>query len=334
MMEGPGGASIADLRMRNGKRQSVFRSYTYPLMDRPNLTVLTEALVTRVTVEAGRATGVEIAYRGETLAVGADCEVVLSMGTMHTPKVLMQSGIGDEEELRGVGIPVRQHLPGVGGNLHDHPGVYCVWEAQTPLPPSKNAAETTVYWSASGAATPDVFICQADVPLGTDETIARYGRPEVGWTMVAGVAHPKSRGRMGLTGPNPNDPIRFDANIFDDPDDFKTAASAVQLCRAIANSPALTPVVGREVMPSDLTDSERDEFIRDAVYTYWHPCGTAKMGRDRDAVVDGSLKVYGVENLRVADASIMPRITTGNTMAPCVIIGERAAAALIADHSG
>jgi choline dehydrogenase len=334
MMEGRGGAAITDVRLRNGKRESVFRSYTYPVMDRPNLTVLTNALVTRVTLEANRATGVEISYRGSTLVIGADSEVVLSLGAMHTPKVLMHSGIGDEEQLQRAGIPVRQHLPGVGRNLQDHLALYCVWETRVPLTPHNNMAESTVYWTTTDADTPDVFICQAEVPLGTDETVARFGLPESGWTMAAGVTRPKSRGHVGLTGPNPDDPIHVDANTFDNPDDVKTAIAAVQLCREIANSPALGPFVSREVMPGNLKGCDLEEFVRDAATSYWHPCGTARMGRDCDAVVDASLRVYGIENLRVADASIMPRITTGNTMAPCVIIGERAAETLIADHSG
>jgi choline dehydrogenase len=334
MMEGRGGAAVADVRLRNGKRQSIFRSYVYPAMDRPNLTVLTDALVTRVMLEANRATGVEVRYRGSTLVIGADSEVVLSLGAMHTPKVLMCSGIGDEAELRRVGIPVCQHLPGVGRNLQDHLALYCVWQERIPLPPRNNMAESTVYWNVSRTDSPDVFICQAEVPLGTDETVARFGLPAGGWTMVAGVTHPKSRGRVSLTGQNPSDPIQVDVNIFDDPEDFKTVSCAMQLCRAIANAPALAPFVSREVMPGSLHGADRDEFIRDAATTYWHACGTAKMGRGFDAVVDGSLRVYGIDHLRVADASIMPRITTGNTMAPCVIIGERAAEILTADHSG
>jgi choline dehydrogenase len=333
MMEAPGGASIADVRLRNGKRESLFRAYTYPVMDRPNLTVLTKALVRRVIVASNRATGVEISYRGATLVIGADSEVVLSMGTMHTPKVLMYSGIGDEAELQQVGIPVRQHLPGVGRNLQDHLALNCVWQARLPLPPRNNMAESTVYWSTSTSDTPDVFICQAEVPLATDETVARFGLPANGWTMSAGVAHPKSRGRVGLTGPDPTDPIRLDANIFGDPEDFKAAIGAVELCRAIGNSPAVMPFVSREVIPGDLSGTDHDEFVRDAATSYWHPCGTAKMGRGQDAVVDASLRVYGIEKLRVADASIMPRITSGNIMAPCVIIGERAAELLAAEYS-
>lgn len=334
MMEGPGGAAIADIRSRNGKRESVFRSYTYPLMDRPNLTVLTEALVTKVILNANHATGVEILHRGSTVVVGADSEVVLCLGAIHTPKVLMHSGIGDEGQLHTFGIPVRQHLPGVGRNFQDHVALHCVWQDRIPLPPRNNMAEATVYWTMSDSDTPDVFICQAEIPFGTEETIAQFGSPPSGWTMAAGVAHPKSRGHLRLTGPNPHDPIHIQANTFADRDDLKTAIAGVELCREIGNSPALYPFTSREVMPGNLKGRDLEDFVRNVATSYWHQSGTAKMGRDSHAVVDGSLRVYGVDKLRVADASIMPGVTTGNTMAPSVIIGERAAAMLIADHPG
>jgi choline dehydrogenase len=204
MMESAGGSSILDVRFRDGKRQSVFRSYTFPYMDRPNLTVLTHALVTRITFEGKRATGVECIYSGKTHRISAGREVVLSLGAMHTPKVLMQSGIGDEVELQRHGIPLVQHLPG--------------------------------------------------------------------------------------------------------------------------------PFTKREVMPGDMKGAQLENFIRDSVVTFWHQTCTAKMGRDSMSVVDSNLKVYGIENLRIADGSVMPRVTTGNTMAPCVIIGERAGEILKADH--
>src|SRR3977135_1306026 len=135
MMEGAGGCSIMDVRIRDGKRQSVFRSYTFPYMDRPNLTVLTHALVTRITFEGKRATGVECIYNGKPNRISAGNEVVLSLGAIHTPKVLMQSGIGDEVELKRHGISLVQHLPGVGQNFQDHPGIGCIWEYQKPLTP-------------------------------------------------------------------------------------------------------------------------------------------------------------------------------------------------------
>jgi choline dehydrogenase len=146
MMEGDGGASIVDLRARNGSRQSVFRSYISTTLHRPNLTVLTGTLVTRVTFERSRATGVEFSHNGTVHRVGAGSEVVLSLGAIHTPKVLMQSGIGDEAQLQQFGISVVQHLPGVGQNLQDHPRFDCVWEYRQPLPPRNTGIEATYFW--------------------------------------------------------------------------------------------------------------------------------------------------------------------------------------------
>lgn len=334
MMEGPRGAAISDIRSRNSKRESVFRSYTYPYMDRKNLTVLSHALVTRVILDGNRATGVEISCRGTTLAVCAEAEVVLSMGAMHTPKVLMHSGIGDQAELDRLGIPLRQHLPGVGRNFQDHVALYCIWQDRVPLPPRNNMSESTVYATISDSETPDVFICQAELPIASsDEVTARFGHPPSGWTLAAGLSHPKSRGRLRLTGPDPQDPIHVDANTFCDPDDVKAAISLVKLCREIGNADPLRPFVSREFTPGNLHGAGLEDFVRYAATSYWHSCGTAKMGQDSMSVVDGALRVYGIENLRVADGSIMPRITTGNTMAPCVVIGERAAE-ILADRHG
>ena len=333
MMEGDGGASITDVRVRAGKRQSVFRSYTLPFMDRPNLTVLTRALVTRLLFEGNRASGVELFYDGKTHRIGAGLEVVLSLGAIQTPKVLMQSGIGDQVELRRLGIPVVQHLPGVGQNFQDHVAFHCVWEYQEPLPPRNNMGEATFFWKSDpGLQSPDVQTCQAEVPAASAENSARFGLPKVGWTLFGGVVRPKSRGHLHLTGPGPLDPIEIEANYLSHPDDLKAAIALVELCREIGNSAALRPFSKREVMPGNLKGAALERFIRDAAMSYWHETCTAKMGRDPMSVVDGHLNVYGVTHLRVADGSIMPRVTTGNTQAPCVIIGERAAEILRAEH--
>lgn len=333
MMEGPGGAAITDIICRNNKRRSIFHSYIGPYLDRPNLTVLPNALVTRVTFDRDRARGVELYHRGTALTVEAEMELVLSLGSVHTPKVLMYSGIGDEAELKRYGIPVRQHLPGVGGNFQDHVALCCVWQDRVALPPRNNMSESTVYWTLSESGTPDALICQVEVPMASDETVARFGLPPSGWTLFAGLAQPKSRGRLRLTGTDPRDPINIDTNTFGDLDDVKAAMACVELCREIANSAPLRQFVDHEVMPGNLKGHELEEFVRDAAASYWHQSATAKMGQDHLSVVDGTLCVYGIENLRIADASIMPRITTGNTMAPCVVIGERAADMLIADHA-
>jgi choline dehydrogenase len=150
--------------------------------------------------------------------------------------------------------------------------------------------------------------------------------------LFGALARPKSRGRVRVTGADPGDPIQIETNALSHPDDVQAAMACVQTMREIGNSVPLRPFVKREVMPGKLTNAELEAYVRDAASTYWHQVGTAKMGRDPMSVVDGSLKVYGCENLRVADGSIMPRITTGNTMAPCVVIGERAADAIRFDH--
>jgi choline dehydrogenase len=334
MMEGTAGSSIIDLRARDGYRQSVFRSYVSPLLGRPNLTVRTGALVSRLTFDHNRATGVEFIRDGQVQRVGAGSEVILSLGAIHTPKVLMQSGIGDQAELGRWGIPAVQHLPGVGQNLQDHAGFACVWEYRQPLPPHNNGCEATYFCQADPSLDgPDLQTCQGEFPFSTAETAARFSPPDSSWTLLTGLLRPKSRGFLRLTGPNPGDPILIQPNMLMHPDDLKTALAGVQLSREIANSSPLSLFVKREVMPGKMTDAELEDFIRDAACTYWHQTCTAKMGQDATSVVDGRLKVYGIEGLRIADGSIMPRVTTGNTMAPCVIIGERAAQILRADHS-
>jgi choline dehydrogenase len=150
MMEGEGGAALTNVCIRDGRRQSVFRSYVYPCMDRPNMTVLTGALVTRLTFDGMAVTGVEFLRQGTLYRVSAAREVVLSLGAIHTPKLLMQSGIGDATELKRVGVPVIQHLPGVGRNFQDHFMAPCVWEARQPIEPRNNLGEATALWKSDG----------------------------------------------------------------------------------------------------------------------------------------------------------------------------------------
>lgn len=333
MMEGPGGCAIANLIVRDGRRQSIFRSYVHPIMDRPNLTVLTHSLVTRVIVEGRRATGVEVEFDGQVHRIGAGREVVLSLGAMHTPKVLMQSGIGDQDDLARFGIGMVQHLPGVGRNFQDHLLVAgCLWEYERPIAPRNNLGEATLFWKSDAALdTPDLQPIQVEIPYVNAET-AKLNPPAASWCLLPSLVRPKSQGRIRLTGPNPLDPIEIDANALADPADLKALVTCVEICREIGNSPALRPFTRREVMPGGLTGTALETFVRDAIVTYFHQTCTAKMGRDELSVVDGELRVYGIDNLRIADGSIMPRVTTGNTMAPCVVIGERAADLLRRDH--
>jgi choline dehydrogenase len=333
MMEGEGGASIMDLRLRDGRRQSVFRSYTFPYMDRPNLTVLFHALVTRLVMSGKQASGVEIVHDGKVQRIAAGLEVVLSLGAIHTPKVLMLSGIGDQTELQRLGMPLVQHLPGVGQNFQDHVGFGCVWEYSQALPPRNNMGEATFFWKSDpDIDTPDLHTCQGEMPSCSAETAAQFSPPAGSWSLLGGLAKPKSRGRIRLTGADPQSPIEIEANTLAHPNDMRAAIACVELCREIGNSGPLSPFVKREVMPGNLKGAALENFIRDAASSYWHQTCTAKMGHDAMSVVDGSLKAHGIDNLRIADGSIMPRITTGNTMAPCVIIGERAAEMLKIAH--
>jgi choline dehydrogenase len=329
MMEADGGASVPDMLIRDGKRQSIFRSYVVPYMDRPNLTVLPHALVTQLTFEDKRTTGVQISYDGSVRRIRAGREVILSLGAIHTPKVLMQSGIGDEVELNHFDIPVIQHLPGVGLGFQDHPGVCCLWDSSDSLP-SRPAPEAVIFWkSKTGLGSPDFQILPAVLGAG-DAT--RLGLPAGGWALLGIVVQPKSRGRIRLTGSDPADPVQIEGNYLCDPDDREAVSACVELCREIGNSDALRPFIKREIIPGNLKPPELANYIRDGAFSFWHQTSTAKMGRDEMCVVDADLKVYGVDNLRIADASIMPRVTTGNTMAPCVIIGERAAEILRIEH--
>jgi choline dehydrogenase len=326
MMEGAGGGALYNLCIRDGRRQSVFRTYAYPYMDRPNLTVLTGALVTRVMLDGKRAVGVEFLHRGAVHRITARYETVLSLGAINTPKVLMQSGIGDERELIAAGIKVAQHLPGVGRNFQDHILVPCVWEYRTPLPVRNSGGEATFFWKSDPSlATPDLQALLGEFPFSTPE-VAHFAPPPGSWSLLASLVRPASRGRLRITGPAPSDPIEIMAGTFSDPADMKALIHAVEFCREIGNSPTMAPFVKREVMPGNLTGSALENFARDGASTVHHQTCTAKMGRDGMSVVDGRLKVYGIDKLRIADGSILPRVTTGNTMAPCVIVGEKAAA--------
>jgi choline dehydrogenase len=195
-------------------------------------------------------------------------------------------------------------------------------------------AEATFFWkSDSSLDTPDLHVCQGEIPMSSAETAQRFAPPPGTWTFFAGVARPKSTGRVRLSGSRFLDRSIIDTNLLAHPDDMKAALAVVNLSREIANAPALAPFVKHGVMPGTLRGGELEHFVRDGIMTYWHQSCTAKMGRDEVSVVDHALKVYGITGLRVADASIMPRVMTGNTMAACVVIGERASEMLKVEHN-
>jgi len=328
LMESDAGAAITNLTVRDGRRQSVFRSYVHPLMAGKNLTVLSHASVTRVLFDGLQATGVELEYDGKRIQVRARRETVLSLGAVHTPKVLMQSGVGDAEHLEQHGIAVVRHLPGVGQNFQDHVMVAgAIWEYEEPHEaPRNNVGEATFFWKTrADLPTPDIQTIVAEIPITTQETRARFNVPAAAFSLLPALVRPRSRGRIKLSGREASDPVRIEANTLAEPDDLSALMRGLEIAREIGNGAALRGLIKREVMPGNLDRKGLENFIRDSLSTVWHLSGTAKMGRDPMSVVDAELRVYGIKGLRIADSSIMPRVTTGNTMAPCVVIGERLA---------
>jgi choline dehydrogenase len=325
LQEAEQGAALTNIRIRDGRRLNVPSSYLYPVMDQPNLTVITGALVRKLRVEGSTVTGVEFEWEGEVRIVHASSEVILSAGAVQTPKILMLSGIGDRSELARFGISTVAHLPGVGRNFQDHPIISaCLWEPPASIPVRANAAEANAFVkSRKDLETPDLHIWQIEVPY-LSEVLMKHA-VEGAWSICPGLVRPDSRGQVLLKSTDPHDAPVIYANMLDDPRDLEAVRKGMEIARSIGNSDAMKPFVKREIVPGNLTGEALDEFIRDAATSMHHPTSTAKMGRDELSVVDARLRVYGITNLRIADASIMPIVTTGNTQAPCVIIGERMA---------
>jgi choline dehydrogenase len=268
---------------------------------------------------------------------GAEHEVILSLGAIQTPKVLMQSGIGNAQHLRQFGINVVQHLPGVGCNLQEHLLVAgCMWKHSKAENAGRPGAGTFFWKSDPSFDAPDLQCFVGDGPFISPDIscpdLSGPGKHDSYWSILPGVVRPHSRGQVRLTGPDPMDPVDIDTNLLSNPADLRAAMQCTELCRDIGNSAAFRSLTNHEVLPGRLSAAQLEVFVRNAIVPFWHFSCTAKMGTDESSVVDASLKVHGVKGLRVADASIMPRIPTGNTMAPCVIIGERAAAMICKAH--
>ncbi|HST44131.1 MAG TPA: GMC family oxidoreductase N-terminal domain-containing protein [Luteimonas sp.] len=332
MMEGRGGVALEDLIVKDGRRASMYRAYVWPKRHQANLTVLTRAHVHRLVFDGTTVTGVEAIVEDRHEVFHAAREVVLSLGAINTPRVLMQSGIGPEDELRPHAIPVLQHLPGVGRNHQDHVAFGCLFESTAPLPVGHGGSEATLYWKTNPTLRlPDVFHCQLGFPVPTPET-AHRGVPAQGWMTFAGLSHPKSRGSLHLSGAGVDDPVRIHANTLSHPDDLRAAITTIGIAREIAHAPAFRGLLKREAMPGPLAGADMERYARESAITFWHQACTARMGRDAMSVVDGQLRVYGIQRLRIADASVLPDVPSGNTMAPCVVIGERAAELIKAAH--
>jgi choline dehydrogenase len=325
MMEADSGCSLVEETVCDGRRRSIFRSYLHPLLTRENLTVLTDATVTRVKFEGSVAISVECRHEGQILTLRATREIVLSLGAINTPKVLMLSGIGNGAELRALGLPVLHDRPGVGQNLHDHIALGCVWETNDQTLPPIPRSQSAIFWKTDSALDAPNFYAYARRGAAiTPENAAMYAVPNGTWSFMVGMRS-ASRGSVHLTGSGATAPIRINTGFLSDPRDLDNLVEGLARVREIGNAAALGAFAKREVVPGLIDVQSWRAFLRRGVGTFWHQCGTARMGLDAMAVVDGRLRVHGIDSLRVADASIMPRVTTGNTMAPCVVIGEQVA---------
>ncbi|WP_306213777.1 GMC family oxidoreductase [Actinoplanes sp. RD1] len=311
LMEAERGCAPPQKIVQDGRRRSPYRAYVAE-PDRPNLTVLTGTSVRELLFDRDRAVGVCVNAAGPDRDFYAGREIVLSLGAINTPKVLMLSGIGDPEELRRHGIPVRRNLPGVGRNLTDHALLPLVWQATPggdPAPPGDVRA--ACFWQLTAAAgDPPTFMYLNPAPEGDVITFV------IGMPM-------RGTGRVRLASTDPDAAPIIETGFFTDPADIGSALRALDTARAIGKAPALRPFLSAELLPGA---ADAETYVRENVETYWHQSGTARMGRDEHAVVDSRLRVIGCEGLRVADASVLPSVTMANTMAPSVLVGEQAAA--------
>lgn len=309
-----------------GRRQSAAVAFLRPAMNRPNLIVVTGARARRLAIDRSlRVTAVEYERDGAVRTAGVDGEVILSAGTIESPRLLLLSGIGPADELRSLGIDVRIDLPGVGRNLHDHPGVPLTWAARRPIPLGVNQHSEAGLFCGTGLATggPDLQFGALNLPLQADGTVA----PEPGFSFYPSLLRPRSRGSLRLRSADPDDRPLIDPRYLAERADVDGLVRAIAVARDLAGRPALQEWAGEEILPGAGVTDERAlrAYVARAVNTWFHPVGTCAMGVDDAAVVDPRLRVRGAGNLRVVDASVMPEITSANTNAPTLMIAWRAA---------
>lgn len=307
----------------NGERFNGNRAFLKPIIDRPNLHVLTDTYVSRLAMDGMRVTGVIASSNdgaAETITAG---EVIVSSGAFNSPRLLMQSGIGPAAHLESVGIAPVADLP-VGENLIDHLLIGIVYNSIQPI------SEQNSYCTegcAFAKSTFDRVDCDLEISFATTPHFApemHDGAPR--YTIIPGITRPKSRGTVRLTGDDANSGLAIDPNYFSNPYDMDAMIAAVRLSRKIGEQVAMTEWNGGEHWPGIAveTDEQIAEYVRKDVSTWFHPVGTCRMGVGADAVVDPALRVHGIDGLRVADASIMPDIVSVNTNAASMMIGWKA----------
>jgi choline dehydrogenase-like flavoprotein len=348
----PEGFGLRQGTIRDGRRDSTANAFLHPALSRPNLTLLTDTAVTRVLIEHDAATGVAIRAQAgrDSETLRARREVLLCAGTVQSPQLLMLSGIGAAMELQKHGIAVRGHLPGVGGNYHDHLAAPVLMEMDNTLsyglsfrtahralwnglqyalwrdgPLASNLFESTAFIRSSREADrPDLQIVFQParrnrnlfpLPLGHGFAISSVG------------LYPRSRGRVHLASSDPAAPPRVEANFLSEPGDLQPLLHGLKLARRVFASAPFRHLAAREVAPGPAVtdDAGLAAYVRRVAATAHHPVGTCRMGVDEQSVVDPQLRVHGVTGLRVVDASICPHVVGGNTNAGVVMIAEKAA---------
>lgn len=321
------GVGFAQLNIRDGRRQSVAEAFLRPVLGAPNLTVLTSARAVRLLFEGTRCVGVELTHDGALRRARAAHEVVLSAGTIESPKLLLLSGIGPAGALAPLGIEPLVDLPGVGENLHDHALSPVIFAAKAAVPPPVSGIQPLhahlFARSRGGLARPDLQPLFFHLPLYGE---GQEGPPD-GFTLMAGLIRPASRGSLRLASADPDAAPLLDPGFLSSREDLEALTTAVELCREIGQQSALAGWMREELHPGPGVGGgpELREYVQQTAITYHHQVGTCRMGMDDLAVVSPELRVQGVDGLRVADASVMPEVTSGNTHAPAVMIGERAA---------
>jgi choline dehydrogenase len=326
--ESSGGFALMNQIIKDGQRQSMARAYLYPVLAQKNVTLMVRTHVDRLTFDGTRAAGIELRGSSGSRRITARSEVILCSGGVNTPKLLMLSGIGNEALLKTQGIKTLVHAPEVGENFQDHllhGG--CIWEPKEHIPHRNSAANASGFVkSQQSLDTPDINLVQIELPYASDVVGKQYNPPATSWALCAGLVAPKSRGAVRLRSANPDDRPIIDARFLSHPDDVKALAHGIEVARDIGNSAAMRDFVKREVVPGKtLSGKAMEDFVRDGATTYFHQAGTCRMGKDARAVVDTNLRVNGIQGLRIADSSVMPRIPGVATMATCALIGERMA---------
>ena len=343
------GLGVYQVTHINGERCSSARAYLFPHRDRKNLTVETHAQTQRILIENGVAVGVEYKQNGQLKQIRARREVLLSAGAMQSPQILMLSGIGDQHELVEHGIEVKKHLPGVGKNFHDHPDFifgYKVREIQgtfgLSIPGSidlmkqigryrkeRRGLLTTNFAECGGfiKSSPEQKLpnLQLHFVIALVDNHARTLHTGHGISCHVCLLNPKSRGTIKISGPSMDDPLLIDPNFYGEESDLEEMVKGFKLTQTLMQSEAFKSMIKEDLFTANVhTDEEIRQVLRDRSDTVYHPVGSCKMGVDEMAVVDPRLRVYGIQNLRVVDASIMPKVVNGNTNAPAIMIAEKA----------